>query len=55
MGLHSLPGSCLAWGDPALRCGVYGRVNGDLLEGLHQGGPSWTAASSAPDPVVSPC
>ena len=29
-------------------CGLYGSVNGDLQEGLHQVGPSWTAAASAP-------
>ena len=34
--------------------GLYGRVNGDLQEGLHQGGLSRTAAS-APVPVMSPC
>ena len=31
-------------------CRQYGRVNGELQEGLHQGGPS-----SAPIPVVRPC
>ena len=35
--------------------GHYGRVNGGLQEGLHQGGPSRTAAASVPFPVVSPC
>ena len=34
--------------------GRYGRVNGGLQEGLHQGGPSRTAAASV-FPVVSPC
>ena len=28
-------------------CGLYGSVNGDLQEGLHQGRPSRTAAASA--------
>ena len=35
--------------------GRYGRVNGGLQEGLHQGGTSRTAAASAPSSVVSPC
>ena len=34
---------------------LYGRVDGDLQEGLHQGGPSRPAAAGAPVPVVSPC
>ena len=35
--------------------GHYGRVNGGLQEGLHQGGPSRTAAASVPVPAMSPC
>ena len=34
---------------------LYGRVNGDLQEGLCQGGLSRTAAACAPIPLVSPC
>ena len=33
--------------------GRYGRVNGGLQEGLHQGGPSRTAAANVPVPVMS--
>ena len=35
--------------------GLYGRLNGDLLEGVCQRGPSRTVAASGPFPVVSPC
>ena len=34
---------------------LYGRVDGELQEGLRQGGPSQPDAASAPIPVVSPC
>ena len=44
---------CLAWNDPALGLQVYGRVNDDIREGLHQGRPCRTAAASAPIPVSS--
>ena len=35
-------------------CGLYGRVNCELQEGLHQGGPSRTAAARAPVFVLNP-
>ena len=50
-GSHSIPGSCLVWGDPTLgSTGLCGRVSGKLPEGLRYRGPS-----SAPVPAVSPC
>ena len=49
MGLHFHPGSYLAWGVYRL----YGRVNGELQEGLHQGGPS--SAPSLWWAPASPC
>ena len=36
-------------------CGLYGRVNGDLQEDLHQRVPSSIAAASVPVAEVSPC
>ena len=35
--------------------GVYGRANGNLQEGLHQGPPPRIAAASAPIHMVSHC
>ena len=35
--------------------GLYGRANGELQEGSHQGAPSRTAAASAPVPTESHC
>ena len=35
-------------------CGLYGRVNCEPQEGLHQGGPSRTAAARASVFVVNP-
>ena len=34
---------------------LYGRADGELQEGSHQGAPSRTAAASAPVPTVSHC
>ena len=52
--LHSFPGSFfgLRWPSPH---GRHGWVNGDLQEGLCQGGPSQNAAASALVPVVNSC
>ena len=50
-GVHSLLGSCLAWGDPALwSTGSVVGLMANSKRVLCQGGPS-----SAPIPVVSPC
>ena len=42
------------WASPGV-CGLYGWVNNSLQEGLCQGGPSRTAATSDSMPVVSCC
>ena len=44
----------LRWPSPGV-FELYGKVNGNLQEGICQSGPSQTAAASAPVPVVSPC
>ena len=51
----SLPVSCFDWDNPALESdsGLYGRVNGDLQEDLHQRPPPRTAAAIVLIPTVN--
>ena len=56
-GWDCVPSLVVFWPKPIQRLGLWalGLVTGDLQEGLHQGGPSETAAASSPPPVVSFC
>ena len=56
-GLGCIPSLIVVWpeGTQARVYGLYGRVNGDLQEGVHQAGLSQPAAAIAAVPVMIPC